>query len=240
MSVPLLNETEQLRWWSETEIEQRDLIVQKLHQTITTSLLDINKAWDFKRTEGPLLVPRRMVREGYTGDDIWATTQTVGGEPIVLRPETTATSYLLAKQFLGDLSTNAQKKRLPLCIWQIGKSFRREKADGASASKLRYFEFYQAEWQCIYSEDTKADYRAHLMQFLAMKIGWLTDREVRIVPSERIPSYAESTLDIEVNYGGRWTEMASVSIRKDFEGAKVLEIAVGLDRVVEASTARAL
>jgi hypothetical protein len=50
-----------------------------------------------------------------------------------------------------------------------------------------------------------------------------------VVPSDRLPPYSESTLDIEVN--GR--EVASCSIRTDYsEETRVCEIAFGLDRIV--------
>jgi glycyl-tRNA synthetase len=120
----------------------------------------------------------------------------------------------------------------------VGKSYRREKSDGANAAKLRFFEFTQAEWQCIYGLNTMADYRAVIMPALLDKISWLTDRETRIVPSDRLPGYSLRTDDIEVDFNGRWTEVASISTRTDFEGAQVLEIAIGIDRVVDVATKR--
>lgn len=70
------------------------------------------------------------------------------------------------------------------------------------------------------------------------KISWITDREARIVPSDRLPGYSLHTDDIEVNFNGRWTEVASISTRTDFEGAQVLEIAIGIDRLVDVATKR--
>jgi glycyl-tRNA synthetase (class II) len=83
-----------------------------------------------------------------------------------------------------------------------------------------------------------ADYRAVIMPALLDKISWLTDRETRIVPSDRLPGYSLRTDDIEVDFNGRWTEVASISTRTDFEGAQVLEIAIGIDRVVDVATKR--
>jgi glycyl-tRNA synthetase len=76
------------------------------------------------------------------------------------------------------------------------------------------------------------------MPELETKLTWLADRRSRVVESDRLPKYSDSTIDIEVlipsDNGGRWTEIASISIRNDFgPNTKVLEIAVGLDRIVD-------
>ncbi len=107
------------------------------------------------------------------------------------------------------------------------------------SGQLRYYEFTQMEMQCLYRADSEADYRGAVLPSLANAIGFLTRADVRIVPSDRLPSYAESTMDVEVQYREgaprepEWREMCSVSIRKDFdEEVRVLEVAVGLDRLV--------
>ncbi len=234
MSYTLLNETAQLRWWTETEIEFREEAVRHLARTIRAGLLGINKAWTFHRTEGPMLVPRSMVAPGYTDDDLWMTRAEIASQDATMRPETTASSYMAARHIIGTGSEKDQQKKLPLCVWQVGKSYRRESSDGANAAKLRFFEFTQAEWQCIYGLNTMADYRGTVLPELEAKLGWLTAAETRIVPSDRLPGYSLQTDDIEVlRSNGRWTEVASISTRTDFEGAQVLEIAVGMDRVVD-------
>jgi len=55
-------------------------------------------------------------------------------------------------------------------MWQVGKSFRRELTDGATAAKLRFLEFTQLEFQCIYSSNTKADYREPLIDLVQTEI----------------------------------------------------------------------
>jgi len=54
--------------------------------------------------------------------------------------------------------------------------------------------------------------------------------QCRMVLSDRLPDYSEKTVDIE--HSESTMELCSISLRKDFEGAKVLEVAVGTDRVV--------
>lgn len=232
-----------LRWWSETELAHREIAVQSLHRVISHNLRGINSAWSFRRTEAPMLIPRSMVSPAYDGEDVFLLQRQMMGEDLLMRPETTEGSYMRARSLLDSHGP----KSLPLCVWQVGKSFRVEASDGASASRLRYNEFTQAEWQCVYRADTKADYRAAVLPELARTISWLTGCESRIVDSDRLPAYSNSTLDVEVlrprSVEGEtrlnWTEMCSVSVRNDFSSEKVshpllvLEIAVGVDRVVD-------
>lgn len=216
-----------LRFWTEDEIERRELFQQRAASVVRRTLLALNPAWRIFRVEGPCLCPRRYVSDAYTEADIFVTNH----KDFVLRPETTATSYAWARRIGG---------RLPLCVWQVGKSFRRETNDGASAAKLRFNEFWQLEFQCIYALGTKADYRAALIEALIVQIGHETERTVRMVESDRLPAYSESTLDIEVSAYPTWREVASCSIRTDYSpDTRVCEIAIGLDRIVSLTGAEA-
>jgi len=233
MSTASFHDIAQLRFWNEDELEHRDRAQDAIVSCVRRTLSDINRAWGFRRLEGPQLTPRDFLSDEYSDDDIWTTPTEVAERQMVLRAETTASTYAFVRQNFSH-----KKLRLPACFWQVGKSFRRERH--ASASKLRFFEFTQLEMQCLYSVETKADYRARLLPELADTIAWLTRSEVRVIDSDRVPAYAHSTKDIEIKLAGKeWREMASVSIRKDFaEDILNLEVAVGLDRVVAAHTAR--
>lgn len=211
-----------LRFWNEQEIQLRELFQQRVALRVHDCLLDLNNAWKIYRIEGPCLTPRDKINKNYDGDDIFITNHEAGGAFLVLRPETTPSSYIFA-----------EGRKLPVCVWQSGKSFRRETNDGASANKLRFNEFHQLEFQCIYSDNTKADYRTPLIDVVMDEIERFTGRSPRLVDSDRLPSYSESTKDIEVQDGERWIELASCSIRTDFRmDTRVCEIAIGLDRVV--------
>lgn len=219
-----------LRFYTEDELAFRDTLVDRISREVKNTLTSINRAWSFYRVEGPLLAPREFVSPSYDEGDIFITQIVRANQQLVLRPETTKTSYLFAEHFEQKLKKHA----FPMCVWQLGKSFRVEKSDGASPSKLRFNEFYQLEFQCIYSEDTKADYRAPLIVDVSKEIDRLLMTSSRIVESDRLPSYSESTLDIEVPFNGEWKEVASCSIRTDYkEGMKVCEIALGIDRLTE-------
>ena len=217
-----------LRFWNEREIMLREQATSRLADTVRRTLLGVNRAWAFQRIEGPLITPQAYISEAYTGDDIWMLQAGLGEGGASMRPETTASSYVAARRLL---ETHAEK--LPLCVWQSGKSFRREQNDGASASKLRFYEFYQLEFQCIHAIDTKADLRTPIIAAIGNEIASIVNRPSRVVASDRLPAYSEITEDIEVErFNGRWTEMCSISTRTDFAGARVLEIAIGLDRLV--------
>lgn len=222
MSRALFN-TGGLRFWTEDEIELRELFQRRAVTVVREALLRLNPAWSLARVEGPCLSPRSAISAAYDEADIFVTNHVAGGEELCLRAETTPTSYLYAR---------ALGRKPPVCVWQSGKSFRRETNDGASAAKLRFNEFWQLEFQCIYRADTHADYRGALIPVVAREIARFTGAATRIAPSDRTPPYAESTLDIEADHDGRWREMASCSIRTDYaQDMRVCEIAIGLDRV---------
>lgn len=212
-----------LRFWTEEEIELREMFAARAISVVKKTLLDMNPAWSFAQMEGPILTPRAIISPEYNDNDLFVTNHEAGGEFLCLRPETTQSSYAYAR-FLN--------RKLPLCVYQKGKSFRRELNDGATAAKLRFNEFWQLEFQCIYSASTKADYREALKNHIANEISRFIRSPVCIDVSDRLPVYSESTIDIEAYSNDKFLEMASCSIRNDFsEDTKVCEIAIGLDRV---------
>lgn len=219
-----------LRFWSENQIQMREMIIDRMQLAIRETLSGINPAWRFIRCEGPPLHPRSQISDSYDDNDIFITNDKRGGEDICLRAETTPSSYAYARHIRG---------KMPLCVWQSGYSFRREKNDGASAGKLRFNAFQQLEFQCIYRANTRADYRAALLPIVESEISRFTGVITRQAPSDRLPSYSESTIDIEAVHKSKnqWREMASCSIRTDFaDDMRVCEIAIGLDRVVTLAT----
>lgn len=163
---------------------------------------------------------------------------------LVLRPETTPGSYEYAK-YLFDSGT-----RPPVVIWQSGKSFRRE--NDQPNKHCRFKEFYQQEFQCIFTEDTKNDYQSAILPKLKLMFEENIGLPCRIVESDRLPSYSMKTMDVEVFNEDKWMEICSVSLRKDFsnkikfttktgsveKACLVLEVAIGLDRCVYNYTLR--
>jgi glycyl-tRNA synthetase len=213
-----------LVFWTEEEIATRRAVESLLHQAVQGSLKRMNAAWDFFQVEAPLLTPKQFVNANYGEADMFATEGTAG-TPLIARPETTMGSYEYAKHLLNP--HNERKARMPLVVWQHGKSFRREQDQPTKHMRLK--EFYQLEFQCIYGLTTAMDYASRLVPDVAHALSLLVGA-VKVEPSERVPDYAEWTKDVVRAENGM--ELCSISQRKDFEGAKVLEVAVGTDRVV--------
>lgn len=215
-------------FWNEKQIRHRNYIIDKLYEVVSTTLKEMNKAWDFHQIEGSILTPHINLSGEYTSDEIVTTNINKADQEWYLRPETTPSSY----QYLNSLNLN--KKDYPICIWQHGKSFRMEKSDGASASKLRFNEFNQLEFQCVYHKNTGVNYLEKLIPFLIEEIKLLTNQNTRTINSERLPNYSMVTTDIECIWGGKWKEVASLSLRKDYDLDYInMELAFGLDRLIK-------
>lgn len=231
MSLALYNDISGLRFWSEKEIFLRETTIAFASNSVKETLSKMNPAWSFHRVEGPILTPKSFISDEYTDEDVFSVDFDKAGEPLKLRAETTRSSYEYAR-YLMSKANEPKPLKLPLCVWQSGKSFRKE-GQGQRASRLRFFEFYQLEFQCIYSKNTGADYLTPTINSLREDIGRLTMLETRIVESDRLPSYSLETWDIEVlQKDGEWREMASCSRRKDFsDDTIVAEFALGLDRI---------
>ena len=128
----------------------------------------------------------------------------------------------------------------PICYFQVSKSFRREQDQ--PSKHCRFKEFYQLEYQCVYTADTKNDYQSNTIKQIASMLQRVVGLPTRIVLSDRLPDYSIKTLDVEVWNGDKWMEICSCSLRKDFpakpkmrgkeQECLVLEIAIGIDRLI--------
>jgi glycyl-tRNA synthetase len=194
---------------------------------------------EFARARTDLLEGSEVFRPCETVFSLWrafSNNDTV----LALRPETTPGSYVYAQHLLNTHSG----ARLPLCVWQTGKSFRRESDQVTKNMRLK--EFYQQEFQCLYTADTGNDYHAMMQEPVRKLVAETISLPTRVVPSDRLPSYSQVTVDVEVNNGDRWMEICSISRRTDFpqksrvqtrtgpveKDVLVLEVAIGLDRCV--------
>lgn len=235
MSYALYEDLAGLRTWRQSELRLRRRIADTLVETAETTLRDINRAWSFEEIEAPTMMPLERMSAAYTSDDVFLLQDAPGGlKPWAMRAETTDGTYCAAVQILR--TTNAKP---PLCVWQMGTSHRRERSDGATAEKLRFNAFVQLEMQCILTEDTAFDVAPPLRDALRAQVARITGLETRLIESDRLPSYATETVDIECLLpNGEWREVASTSRRTDFPAIpsfkplKVVEIAFGMDRMV--------
>lgn len=223
-----------LPFYSEQDILDRARFTQAIASHVERLLKETNPAWKMVRIEAPTLIPRALVSSNYTDEDIWAQHCLDPDRQLVLKPETTPSTYAWLLEQLRHKSFLP-----PVCAWQLSKSYRRE-ADQPT-KHCRFKEFYQQEFQCLYTADTKNDYFARIIRPLAQAFALEVCCPTRLVISDRLPAYAEKTWDIEVWNSEKWMEVASISVRHDFPETvaikdrqiecRVLEIATSPDRL---------
>lgn len=236
MSYALYQDLEGLRFWRQSELLLRRRIRDTLVETVSSTLLDLNQMWAFEEVETPPMMPRERMSAAYDRSDVFMLHDAPGGtSEWALRAETTDGTYATAVQIL-----RSTRMRPPLCVWQMGQSFRRETSDGATAAKLRLNAFVQLEMQCIHASDTKADIATAVREALVPVVSRITGLETRLLrQTERVPSYSTETVDVECLLpNGEWREVASTSKRIDFpeipgqKPCSVFEVAFGADRMV--------
>lgn len=225
-----------LMFWDERQIILRNSFRDYFSFSMRKALLLINPMWQVHQIEAPLLTPRSLVNKNYTEEDMFVT-----AEDLVLRPETTPGSFLWLRKMFDDTQSGI---KTPVCVWQAGKSFRREQDQPTKHMRLK--EFYQQEFQCVFASDTANDYHQALLPYVQKMIHDKINLPIRQVDSERLPDYSKKTIDIEVDNGDKWMELCSISLRTDFPGTikfntkgklfekdlLVVEVAIGLDRCV--------
>ena len=233
-----------LRCWSQHEIMVREHAADYFAHCVHVHLSNVNPAWAFRRCQTPILTPRDRISDSYNESDVWVQQRlTENDHNLVLRPETTPGTY----QYLIDAFEH-KTARPPICAWQAGLSFRREQDQPSKFVRLK--EFHQQEFQAVYTSDTKCDYHAVMLEPVQTMLSRFLGVETRLVESDRLHSYSEITMDVEVPHGDRWMEICSISRRTDFPlswsythkgqtrtvDLMVLEIAIGLDRCVDVFT----
>jgi glycyl-tRNA synthetase len=214
-----LYEKNGLIFWTQEEIKLRRMFEDYFSAEILKSLRQQNAAFQLVQVEAPLLTPRELINKGYTNEDIYAF------EDLALRPETTMGSFAYAKHIMSGYHEIKQKP--PVVIWQHGKSFRREQDQATKFMRLK--EFYQLEFQIIFGATTANDYSLKLYPDVLKAISNMIG-ECRIEASDRLPDYSEETTDIVCVKSDM--EVCSMSKRKDLEGYKVIEVAIGTDRCI--------
>jgi glycyl-tRNA synthetase (class II) len=235
MSYALYQDLEGLRFWRQSELRLRRRIRDVLVETVSTTLLDLNQMWAFEEIETPPMMPKDRMNAAYDRSDVFMLQDAPGGtSEWALRAETTEGTYATAVQIL-----RSTRMRPPLCVWQMGQSFRRETSDGATAAKLRLNAFVQLEMQCIHAVDTKADIATAVRDALVPVVGRITGLPTRLLlQTARVPAYSTETVDVECLLpDGEWREVASTSKRIDFpeipgqRPCTVFEVAFGADRM---------
>lgn len=226
--------------WEEKDIRLKRWIEDTLESEVKSILLNENPQWKFFQIEAPSLIPLDLINSNYTSDDVWIQESKSDTEvKLVLKPETTPSSYIYA-EYLMD----SNKTVPPFVVWQTSKSFRREQDQPIKHMRLK--EFTQTEFQCFYSIETLNDYQEKVLEPLRKMFEDIISLPCRIVESDRLPEYSLRTMDIEVFNEDKWMELCSISKRKDFtkkaiftsknrvieKDLLVLEIATSSDRIL--------
>ncbi len=217
-----LYQTNGLIIWTEEEIRARRIFEDHLVGSLKQNLVTQNKAFRFFQCESPLLIPRHLINSSYTDEDIF-----VAQDDLALKPETTASSYLYANTLMN--SHNKQKVKLPMVVWQHSRSARNEQDNVTKNMRLK--EFYQLEFQILFSDSTMKDYYPEVVSSMRSSVSMLIG-PCKTEPSDRIPSYSTETIDIICERNDM--EICSMSRRTDYPDPKikVIEVAFGTDRCV--------
>lgn len=234
-----------LIYYDEADIEAREFLISFISRELRDAMRQLNRGIDFMRVETPCLIPQEIAEPHIKADfplwnvsdrkaDLKADTQ----DRLWLRPESTHCTYAMFREFFRD--TLRLKKVLPLCLWQVGLSFRVEQ--DKTFRNLRFKQFYQMEFQLAYADGTMANYHSHAVKSVTELLCKLfpqwaeADQQmgnmgsissVELEDEDEIPFYSERTTDIYVLD----REVVAISTRKDFE-YPILEISCGLDRLL--------
>lgn len=216
--------------YNESDLAARRVVVDLFTHRLRMALTALNRAVRFFQIETPLLTHREALHgHEETGFElVKATFPKHGKAEMYLRPETTFGTYA-AFRALYPMEAE-RKKQMPIVLWQYGKSFRDEQS--RPMDELRFKEFYQLEYQLFFAPDTKADYFAACEEAVKKTVMSIVTALISIdmnqVKQEALAHYSVRTTDVIVD--GK-LEVAAISERKDFDGAKVVEVSVGLDRL---------
>jgi hypothetical protein len=233
--------------WGPEELRIRRMIFDFIVAELTTAAQQANRAWQFHNIEYPVLMLVNDMNDEYTAREVFLLrdecvehTLANGMKAMIgLRPETTHGSYQYA---LDYVTKTGRRQALPLCVYQMGLSFRNEQ--DKTLKHMRLKQFNQLEFQFIYDVTTKADYPEILRAAAREAMMKLFRGEgISTEPSDRIPTYSTSTIDLVYTEGpdpeeyelrGYEMEICSMSERTDspVPDTKNFEIAFGIDRLV--------
>ncbi|MHC1787008.1 MAG: glycine--tRNA ligase [Christensenellales bacterium] len=133
---------------------------------------------------------------------------------IYLRPETAQGIFVNFKSIL-----RATRRKLPMGVCQIGKSFRNEITPGNFTFRTREFEQMEMEFFCKPGEDLEwfSYWRGFCHEWLlklGVKPGALRLRDHK---SEELSHYSKATTDFEFLFPFGWGELWGIADRTDFD-----------------------
>ncbi len=133
---------------------------------------------------------------------------------IFLRPETAQGIFVNFKNVL-----RSTRRKMPMGIGQVGKSFRNEITPGNFTFRLREFEQMELEFFCDPKEEFEwfkywKDYCHNWLLNLGIKDESL---KLRDHSAEELSHYSNATTDIEYKFPFGWGELWGIADRTDFD-----------------------
>ena len=133
---------------------------------------------------------------------------------VYLRPETAQGIFVNFKNVL-----RSTRRKMPMGIGQIGKSFRNEITPGNFTFRTREFEQMELEFFCNPKEEMEwfhywKDYCKNFLLNLGMKEEHI---KMRDHSAEELSHYSNATTDIEYLFPFGWGELWGVADRTDFD-----------------------
>ena len=133
---------------------------------------------------------------------------------IYLRPETAQGIFVNFKNVL-----RTTRRKLPMGIAQIGKSFRNEITPGNFIFRIREFEQMELEFFC--KPGTDLEWHTYWKEFCKnwlLNLG-IKEENIRLRDhsSEELSHYSNATTDIEFSFPFGWGELWGIADRTDFD-----------------------
>lgn len=133
---------------------------------------------------------------------------------IYLRPETAQGIFVNFKNIV-----RSTRRKLPMGVCQIGKSFRNEITPGNFIFRIREFEQMELEFFCAPGTDLEwyHFWKDYCHKFL-LALGMQDDRiRLREHEQEELSHYSKGTTDIEFLFPFGWGELWGIADRTDFD-----------------------
>lgn len=139
---------------------------------------------------------------------------------VYLRPETAQGMFVNFKNVV-----RTTRRKLPIGIVNIGKSFRNEITPGNFTFRTREFEQMEMEFFCKPGEDlTWFNYwREYMMNFLLSLKVKEENLRFRDHAKEELAFYSVATTDIEYHYPFGWGELWGIADRTDYDLKRHME-----------------
>ncbi|NLJ65654.1 MAG: glycine--tRNA ligase [Christensenellaceae bacterium] len=133
---------------------------------------------------------------------------------LFLRPETAQGIFVNFKNVL-----RTTRRKLPMGIGQIGKSFRNEITPGNFIFRTREFEQMELQFFCKPGDDMQwFDYWRNFCREWLLKLGVKEDRlRIRDHSKEELSHYSKATSDFEYLFPFGWGELWGVANRTDYD-----------------------